>query len=271
MHVILLRLALGLYLVGFLHSVATALQKKQTFFGTALGAVSAGFVLHVLSIVLRAMEVQDLPISQQYEAFSFFGALTALGFLIAYAKYRIKPLSVFVFPLIFIMCFMANLFYDPSPSIPSALRSNWIYIHTPLIFLGYAAAFIAFAAALMYLIQEHALKSKHPVRFYNWLPSLEICDDLAYRSLAIGFPLITLGIITGALWAQAAIGGSWAKDTTVLFSLITWLVYLLLLFYRLTGWRGRKAAYLSIAGFIGVVLTFAMFGSNYFGGLHTFQ
>ena len=272
MHVVLLRLALGLYFVGFAHSVLTALHKKQTLFRPALAAVSVGFVLHVLSIVLRALEVQDLPISQQYEAFSFFGALTTLGFLVAYAKYRIAPLSVFVFPLIFIMTFIANLFYDPSAAIPPALRSNWFYIHTPLIFLGYAALFIAFAAALMYLIQEHGLKSKHPVRFYNWLPSLEICDDLAYRSLAIGFPLITLGIITGALWAQSHIGGFWATDATVLFSFLTWVVYLLLIFYRMSGWRGRKAAYLSIVGFIGVIgVLVTLLGANYFGGLHTLQ
>jgi ABC-type transport system involved in cytochrome c biogenesis permease subunit len=174
-----------------------------------------------------------------------------------------------VFPLIFLMTFIATMSYDPAATLPTSLRSKWIYIHTPLIFLGYAAAFIAFAAALMYLIQEHALKSKHPVRFYSWLPSLEICDDLAYRSLAIGFPLITLGIITGALWAQAAVGGFWARDATVLFSFLTWLVYLLLIFYRLTGWRGRKAAYLSIVGFIGVLVT--LLGANYFGGLHTFE
>ena len=268
MHVVLLRLALGLYFVGFAHSVLTALQRKQTLFKPALVAVSLGFILHVASIVLRAFEVRYLPLTQQYESFSFFGALATLGFLIAYAKYRIAPLSVFAFPLIFIMTFIANLVYDPSSSIPQVLRSNWFYIHTPLVFLGYAALFIAFAAAMMYLIQEHALKSKHPVRFYNWLPSLDVCDDLAYRSLAIGFPLITLGIIAGALWAQA-VWGVWARDAKVLFSFLTWLVYLMLIFYRITGWRGRKAAYLSIVGFIGVLVTFL--GANYFGGLHTFE
>ncbi len=266
MHVVLLRLALGLYSVGFAHSVLTALHKKQTFFRPALAAVSAGFVLHVLSIVLRAMDVRYLPLTQQYEAFSFFGALATLGFLIAYAKYHIAPLSVFAFPLIFVTTFVANL-HDPSASIPSQLRSNWFYIHTPFVILGYAAFFIAFAAAIMYLIQEHALKSKQSVRFYNWLPSLELCDDLAYRSLAIGFPLITLGIITGALWAQT-VWGAWARDPKVLVSFLTWLIYLLLIFYRLAGWRGRKAAYLSIVGFIGVLVTL---GANYFGGLHTFQ
>ena len=260
MHVALLRLALGLYSLGLAHSVLTALNKKQTFFRPAFFAVMAGFVLQVASIVVQA-DRGALP-----PAFSFFGALAVLGFLIAHLKYRIASLSVFAFPLIFVTTFIANLVYDPSSSIPQSLRSHWIYVHIPMVFLGYAALFIAFAAAIMYLIQERALKSKHPIRFYNWLPSLDICDDLAYRSLAIGFPLITLGIITGALWAEGA-GVVWERDPKVLFSFLTWFVYLLLIFYRLiAGWRGRKAAYLYIVGFVGVLVTFLGVG-----GIHTFK
>jgi cytochrome c-type biogenesis protein CcsB len=270
MYVVLLRLALGLYSVGLLHSVLTVLHKRHTMFRPALTAVIAGFVLHVSSIVLRGMEVQYLPITQRYEAFSFYGALVALGFLVAYAKYRISPLSVFVFPLIFVMTFVANLSYDPSSAIPSVLRSNWIYIHIPLVFLGFTALFLAFAAAVMYLLQERELKSKRPTMFHNRLPSLEICDDLAYKSLAIGFPMITLGIVSGALWAQTAWGSAWARDIKVMLSFVTWFVYLLLIHYRLiAGWRGKKAAYLAIVGFIGVLLTFL--AANPFGGdYHTF-
>jgi cytochrome c-type biogenesis protein CcsB len=168
------------------------------------------------------------------------------------------------------MTFIANLFYDPTSAIPSEIRSNWIYIHTPLVFLGYAALFLSFSAAILYLLQERQLKSKHPTMFYNRLPSLEICDDLAYRSLAVGFPLITLGIISGALWAQTVWGNIWGGDLKILLSFFTWFIYVLLIHYRLiAGWRGKKAAYLAIVGFIGVLFTFL--GANYFGGLHTFQ
>ena len=133
------------------------------------------------------------------------------------------------------------------------------------------ALFIAFSAAVLYLIQERDLKSKHPRMFYSRLPSLEICDDLAYRALAIGFPLMTLGILAGALWAQTVWGAKdWARDPKILFSIFTWLIYLLLIHYRLiAGWRGKKAAYLSIAGFVGVLVTFL--GTSYFAGLHTFN
>src|SRR5438876_7882356 len=157
MHVVLLRLALGLYSLGFAHSVLTALKKKQTFFQPALAAVFAGFILHVASIALRALDVRYLPLTQQYEAFSFLGALTTLGFLIAYAKYRIAPLSVFAFPLIFIMTFVANLFYDPSASIPPVLRINWIYINKTLVFFVYATQFIFFDSAIICFIQTWAL------------------------------------------------------------------------------------------------------------------
>jgi cytochrome c-type biogenesis protein CcsB len=269
MHVILLRLALGLYSVGLVHSVLTVLKRKQPFSRPALLAVSAGLVCHVTSIILRGVELRYLPLTQRAEAFSFFAALATMGFLLAYAKYRIPSLSVFAFPLIFIMTFVANLFYDPTNSIPQVLRSNWIYIHTPFVFLGYAALFLAFAAAIMYLLQERQLKTKHPTMFYNRLPSLEICDDLAYKSLAIGFPLITLGIVSGALWAQTVWGTVWGGDLKILLSFFTWFIYLLLIHYRLiAGWRGKKAAYLAIVGFIGVLVTFL--GANYFGGLHTF-
>src|SRR5439155_24544601 len=126
MHVVLLRLALGLYCVGLVHSVLTTLNKKQTFFKPALVAVIAGFVLHVTSMVLRAMEVQYLPLTQRYEAFSFFAALATLGFLIAYAKYRFASLSVFAFLFIFLMPFVAILFYVPLLLFRPVLRCNWV-------------------------------------------------------------------------------------------------------------------------------------------------
>lgn len=268
MHVTLLRLALCLYSVGLTHSILTVLKRKQTLFKPAVIAVLLGFGCHAASIIIHAFELRYIPLTQRYESFSFFAAVAVLGFLITYVKYRITSLSVFAFPAIFLMTFMANLAYDPSDSIPLALRSNWIYIHTPLVILGYVALFIAFSAAVLYLIQERELKSKHPKMFYNRLPSLEMCDDLAYRALAIGFPLMTLGILSGALWAQTAWGTLW--DLKVVLASVTWLIYLMLIHYRLiAGWRGKKAAYMAIVGFLGVLVTFL--GANYFSGQHTFN
>lgn len=270
MHIVLLRVALALYAIGLLHSVVTVLSKKYTLFRASLVAVVAGFACHVAAIIMRAAELNYMPLTQRHESFSFFAALAMLGYLIAYARYRIVSLSVFVFPVVFLLTFIANIAYDPSASsIPDAINNNWIYIHTPLIFLGYAALSITFAGSIMYLIQEHGLKSKYRSGFYDRLPPLEVCDDLTYHSLAIGFPLITLGIVSGALWAQLEWGQFWGTDLKIVLSLFTWLIYLVLIYYRLiTGWRGKRAAYLAVAGFIGVLISYL--GAGYFGGLHSF-
>jgi cytochrome c-type biogenesis protein CcsB len=268
MHVVLLRVALALYSVGLLHSVVTVLNRRYALFRPGLYAVIAAFILQTLSIVLRAGELNHMPLTQRYEAFSFFAAVGALGYLVAYRRYRIPSLSVFVFPALFILTFLANVAYDPSDAIPAALQSNWIYIHTPLIFLGYAALFISFAAAIMYLIQERELKTKHRKAYFQ-LPSLQICDDLSYRALAIGFPLITLGLVSGALWAQSAWDSPWGGDLKILLSLFTWGIYLLLIHYRfIAGWQGKRAAWMAVAGFVSVLVSFL--GASYFGGLHSF-
>ena len=174
-----------------------------------------------------------------------------------------------MFPMIFLMTFMANMGYDQSDAIPVALMSNWLFVHAPLVILGYVALFISFSAAVLYLIQERELKSKSTRMFYHRFPSLEVCDELAYKSLAIGFPLMTLGIVSGVLWAHSANWAHWEFDTKIQLAFFTWLIYLLLITYRvIAGWRGKKAAYLAIACFVGVLVTFV--GANYFGGLHTF-
>jgi cytochrome c-type biogenesis protein CcsB len=262
MHVQLLRLALGLYSVGLLHSVFTVLRKKQTLFKPAVVATIAGFALHAASIVVRAIDLQRFALHQPYESLSFFAALAALAFLLVYWKYKIASLGVLSFPAIFVMTFIAVLVAQNSQDsiIPELLRSRWIYIHTPMVILGYVALFVAFSAGVLYVFQERELKHKRV--FVNWLPSLEICDDLAYRSLAVGFPAMTLGILSGALWAQQAWGPSWMSDPKILFAFITWLVYLLLINYRLiAGWRGKKAAYLAIVCFVGVLVTFSLRGT----------
>jgi cytochrome c-type biogenesis protein CcsB len=268
MHVILLRVALAFYTIGLLHSVVTVLRRRYALVGVGLAAVILGCLTEILSLILRARELNTMPLTQRYEAFAFLAAVGALGYLIAYARYRIKSLSVFVFPALFLLTFLANVAYDPSDVIPASLQSNWIYIHTPLIFLGYAALFLSFAAAIMYLIQERELKTKHHQSIVP-LPSLQVCDDLSYRALAIGFPLITLGLVSGALWAQSAWGTLWGGDLKILLSLVTWGIYLLLIHYRfIAGWQGKRAAWMAIAGFVGVLISFL--GASYFGGLHSF-
>jgi cytochrome c-type biogenesis protein CcsB len=121
---------------------------------------------------------------------------------------------------------------------------------------------MAFGIGIMYLLQEHYVKSKHLGGLFQRLPSLQILDEINYRLITIGFPLLTLAIISGALWAESAWGSYWRWDPKEVWSLITWFIYALVLHVRLIrGWRGKRAAILAILGFLVVLFTF--FGVNF--------
>lgn len=261
-----LRVALALYSLGLLHAVLTVVRRKQKLFRVALGAISLAPVFHLVALVEAGLTVRHFPITNVQEAASLFAFLIACAFLLVYWRYRFHSISVFIFPLVFVLTLTAAVGSGTGPWDLPLLRTTWLYLHVSLIILGFAAFFVTFAAGVMYLIQERELKSKKPRAFYYRLPPLESIDDLAYKSLTIGFPFITLGIISGALWASSVWGPGWPLDPKIAWSFVTWLIYLLMLFARWTaGWRGRKAAYFAIAGFMATLVTW---GTN--TGLHSF-
>ena len=150
-------------------------------------------------------------------------------------------------------------------------KSLWLTVHVGTIFLGNGMFAIAFLAAIMYLIQEHQIKRKRLGSFYSRLPSLATLDTLNYHSLIYGFPFLTLGMITGSIYAQYALGKYWQWDPKEVWSLITWLFYGALLHERLVvGWRGRRAAFMSIICFCILIFTF-IGASLWLGGYHSFS
>jgi cytochrome c-type biogenesis protein CcsB len=151
-----------------------------------------------------------------------------------------------------------------------ALKSPWLGIHTTLCFLSYACFLMAFCFGIMYLWQEREVKSRKIDVFFFRLPSLGLMDRLGYRAIAFGFLFLTLGIISGSIWAQRAWGSFWSWDPKETWSLIVWLIYLVYLHGRImAGWRGRKSAYIAIIGFLSVIFTY--FGVSFLlSGLHSY-
>lgn len=210
--------------------------------------------------------------TNMYESLVFFSWCLVAAYLIITMKYKLPVVGAFVMPITFLLMIAAALLPNKGiGEIPPALRSNWLPIHVSLSFMGDALFAMAFGTGVMYLIQERQLKKKRPGAFYYRLPSLDVLDSMNYWALTIGFPLLTLGIITGSVWAQYAWGSYWQWDPKETWSLITWLIYAAVLHARLTvGWRGRKAAWFSIIGFAAVLFTF--FGVNLFlSGLHSYN
>jgi cytochrome c-type biogenesis protein CcsB len=150
-------------------------------------------------------------------------------------------------------------------------KSLWLTVHVVTIFMGDALFAIAFLAAVMYLIQERQIKHKKFGSFYSRLPSLATLDAINYQSLVYGFPFLTLGMITGSIYAQYTLGTYWQWDPKEVWSLITWLFYAALLHERLVaGWRGRRAALMSILCFCVLIFTFIGV-SLWLGGYHSFS
>lgn len=260
--------ALGFYSFGLAHALLTVVWRRESWFRTALVAIGLGFVFHFVSLVEHVLEVKRLPVTTIAEATSLFALLITLGFLLAYWAYRVTSLSVFAFPIVFVMTLASALSAPRTAALPPILQASWLPIHVSFSLVGYAALILAYLAGLMYLIQERELKRHQPRAFYYRLPPLETVDRLGAKVLAIGFPFITLGILIGVIGAAGAWGPGWARDPKVLLSFSLWLIYLLLVVSRVgAGWRGHRAAVFSI---VGMVMALVSWGANYLSAHHSF-
>jgi len=263
-----LQVSLILYTLGLLHSLFGFFTKRQVFVQVALGLVALGFASQTAFMVLLGVERRHFPITNLSETLCFFSWCVILIFIIASLTYKVNVLGAFVLPLVSLLTITTEIIWEEHHTIPPELKSAWVSFHSSVAMLAYAAFFLTFVSGIMYLIQEKELKAKNFRFLYFRLPSLQVCDDLMRRSLYAGFILMSLTILTGAFWAQSAWGRFWSWDPKETASLASWLIYLVLIIYRLSaGWRGRIAAYISIAGFVSIIFTF---GLNWFEGLHTY-
>ena len=263
---VLLWLAVGLYGLGLALTVPSVARRRPLLSPSALGALGLGLGFHAASLAAQAAEIHRLPITDVRSALSSFTFLATLAFFLVYLRYRIASLGLFMLPLVLLLTLLSALRAGSSFESP-AFRSGWLLVHIASILLGYVGFFLTFVAALMYLIKSRELKSKNPRAFYFRLPALEVCDHLYYRSLVLGLPSLSLGILTGFVWASRTWKGPWELDPKILASIVTWLIYLVLFATRLSGnWGGRRSAALAIFGFVAVLVTFL--GISMWSGLH---
>ena len=257
MNIIFFEITLLLYLLGTaVYHVAIISQRPQPA-RAAWIALLAGFACHSLALASRYLEAGYTPVTNLQESLSFF-AWTIVGlYLLFDYHYKLRGLGAFVSPAALILMLWSSVLPKEVLPLPAALDSYWHPVHVITSFGGYGLFTLAFAAGVMYLIQEREIKSKRIGRFYSRLPSLQALDTLNHRCITIGFTLLTLGIITGSIWAQNAWGSYWSWDPKETWSLITWFLYAALFHERLAvGWRGRRAAVLAIIGFLAVLFTF---------------
>jgi len=270
-----------LSIITFVYGLAAFLYIASLVFKRSLPGKLASVVLltgaigNTAGIILRWQESYKLgighaPLSNLYESLVFFALTIAVFYLIIERKYKNRIIGSFIAPLAFLTMAYASLSPNISdqiqPLLP-ALKSNWLIAHVIACFIGYSAFALAFGISLIYLIKHRSKGSKDSI--LERLPTVSVLNELNYQLIMFGFLFLTIGVITGAVWANSAWGRYWGWDPKETWSLITWFVYATLLHARMMrGWDGKRIAYLAIVGFIAVLFTY--FGVNYLPGLHSY-
>ena len=270
---LLLSITTFLYLAAAIFYLLHWIFRWQKLGPVATATCAAGLILHTAGFGLRWWESYQLgygriPLTNLYESLIFFGWSTIAVYLYLEFKTKKRVIGAFATPFAFLAMAYASFSTNQEiqPLIP-ALQSNWLTVHVITCFLGYAAFAIACGLGLMYLLRSRA-KSNEGI--WAYLPDLKSLDDLIYKTILFGFFWLTVGIITGAVWAEQAWGSYWSWDPKETWSLITWFVYATAIHARLMrGWSGAKIALFSIIGFVSVLFTY--FGVNFLlSGLHSY-
>ena len=275
---LLLLVALLCYLASAFYAVIIFALRSNASDKRLVALVGMGFAAHTASIVAEWIELGHFPIVNAKEVCSFVGWAIVAYYLLLRARYKSRALSTIVLPLTFVVTLVSLLLPEPTQPISPALlgaidasaMTRVIFpLHVSLLIFSYAAFFITTIGGVMYLIQERELKAKSFGAAFYRLPALNTCDEIGYRSVTIGFVLLTLGMVTGIIWNSQRDGKLWHNDPKEVLALVTWCVYLFVIHYRLTaGWRGRRTAWLAIAGFVIVLCTWI--GARYLPGYHVF-
>ena len=270
MSYLLFQVSVALYLISAVTYLAFFFTKKAGMRRIGRFFFMAAALVHTANIIARYAEAGHTPITTHHETVSFFAWSIGCCYLSFRWRYTVKNLGTFVsLPVVLLMLIAAFSSRETQPLLP-ALQSWWLPVHATIALAADGFLALACIGGIMYLLQEREIKEKRFGLFYSRLPSLESLDKLNHHCLSIGFPLLTLGLITGSIWAKQAWGAYWHWDPKETWSLVTWFLYAAVVHQRFTGnWRGRRAAILSIVAFVSVLFT--LWGVSFLlKGIHTY-
>ncbi|MGB5157824.1 c-type cytochrome biogenesis protein CcsB [Desulfobacterium sp. N47] len=242
--------------------------QKQYFHRLGHIFLATGFLCNSIVIGYHYAQTGQAPVRNLQETLLVVGWAIAGVYFAFHYKFRIKILGGYA-ALLAALSLVASIlssakYVEPQP----IFHSIWLIIHVISIFIAHSAFALACGVGFLYIIQENAIKQKKQGFFYKRLPSLNLLDSTGYACIVTGFTLLTIGLITGFVYANTVWGRYWSWDPKEVWSGIVWLLYAAILHGRLAiGWRGRKAAIMAIIGFAVVLFTF--FGVNFlFKGHH---
>lgn len=260
---LLFNVGLAAYFAAMVCAVVALMSRKRFFEWIADGMILCGGLVQTVYIGWRWAAAGRAPFSNMFESLVLFAWAIALVYLMLRLKFRIAWLSAASAALSALALAHASTFESAIKPLMPALQSNWLSFHVLTCFLGYAGFAVSSLVAVGFLIADR--KSSQVTA-----ETKETLETILAQTIAFGFLFLTLGILTGAVWANSTWGTYWSWDPKETASLVTWLIYALFLHCRfMRGWRGRLAAWISIIGFASVLFTY--YGVNFLlSGLHSY-
>lgn len=244
------------------YAAACALYLRPLFVSTAssrwaVRALVATFFVQTVAIAVAWIGPGWAPVGRMVDSVYFYAWLVVIVLLFVEMSVKERSIGAFLLPVVLPLIAYSLLASRGRAVPPSITNSHWFEIHVLSAFFGYSAFAVSFGAALMYVFLARQIHGRRFGRLFVRLPSLELLDHLGYRAVSVGFPLFTLSLLTGALWANQAWGAFWRWEPKETWALVTWLLYTSYLHARFNaGWQGRRAALLAIAGFTFSIVTF---------------
>jgi cytochrome c-type biogenesis protein CcsB len=274
---LLIAIALAAYTLGALALLVYFFSREEWLRKVGAPLAIAGCVAQFAQLAVRFESTHVWPLLNLYGSLSLFAAMSVAIYIAFAFRYKLWFAGGFVLALAAIFLAYGVTWYEGTmPPVPS-LQSYWAKIHVPIVVSSYAAFLVAFVFSSLYLVKYYAERrladrAGNPVgKWLSALPSLTQLDVIVYRAVAIGLPLITVGIITGAMWAKEAWGAYWQwdpKETAALFSWIIYLAYMHL--HTRHAWRGLRTNWVSVIGFVSII--FCYLGVNiWISGLHSYK
>jgi cytochrome c-type biogenesis protein CcsB len=270
MSLLLFKSALFFVLLATGGFIVYLIRQQKSVYRSSYWILFAGFICLTLFFAQQYHDLGVAPVLNMKSALSFSWGIIG-AYLILQLKFRLMVLGSFVAPFAAFLMLLSSTIPGVDMVVKPMYRSTWLTIHIGTMFIGNGMFAVTFLTAIMYLLQERQIKRKKLGAIHSRLPSLQTLDSINYYSLVYGFPLLTIGMITGSIYAQYALGSYWRWDPKETWSLITWLFYAALLHERVAvGWRGRRASIMSIICFL--MLLFLFFGvSLWLSDYHSFS
>jgi cytochrome c-type biogenesis protein CcsB len=300
---LLLMVAIASYVVGGLALLVYFFSRETWLRNLGAPLAVVGCAAQFAQLVVRYELTGIWPLLNLYGSLSLFSAMSVAIFVGFAVRYRLWFAGGFVLAIAAIFLAYGVTWNEGTmPPVPS-LQSYWAKIHVPIVVSSYAAFLVAFVFSTIYLIKYYAearlaasatvelagtgmtmrihgdtpalaeaASSGNPIaQWLQSMPSLAQLDVIVYRAVAIGLPLISLGIITGAAWAKEAWGAYWQWDPKETAALATWILYLAYMhLHTRSAWRGLRTNWISVCGFVLVIFTYL--GVNiWISGLHSYK